>query len=91
MLSEHLRALEGSVRAYARENGYFGKGIVYAREDMLVGDLRICGGLGDVPMPGSLVRGGEPVCSIYSEGAGQDAVLSSLMDKAAALFPTMRK
>jgi hypothetical protein len=87
LIGEHLQALEGSVRKYCEQRGFFGKGILYAKEDMLVGDLRTCDGLGDVPMPGSLIRGGEPVCSIYGSGKDSSSTLSSLVSKATALFP----
>jgi predicted ATP-grasp superfamily ATP-dependent carboligase len=86
LVDEHLKALEGEIREYVRELGCFGKGIIYAKEDTVVGDLSAGGGVGDVPLPGSLIKEGEPVCSIYSMGAGPDAVLSSLKEDAARIF-----
>ena len=61
-----------------READTVGKAIVFARQDVTVGDLRAqledivaAGDLRDIPQPGTAIRAGHPVCTFFA--AGRDA------------------
>jgi uncharacterized protein len=65
-----------------------GKGILWARRDLRVGDTR--GWLSrddvrDVPAPGDLVRRGHPVCSVFARGRDATSCYAALVAAGAAL------
>jgi uncharacterized protein len=64
--------------------GAAGKAVVFAREDVVVGDLR---GLAvrDIPHPGERIAAGRPICTLVATGATPDAVLAELETRAAGL------
>jgi predicted ATP-grasp superfamily ATP-dependent carboligase len=64
--------------------GAAGKAVVFAREDVVVGDLR---GLPvrDVPHPGERIAAHHPICTLVATGATPDAVLAELETRAAGL------
>ncbi len=91
LLEEHLQALEGNIKAGntgGRGLNRFGKGILYARNDVVAGDLAGIKDIGDIPRPGSVILEGEPLCSIYAKGRD---VLSSLKEKAKEVEKQVRK
>ena len=79
-------ALPGPEPAPPRE--VLGKGVLWARRDLVVGDTR--GWLArddvrDVPAPGQRIRRGHPVCSLFARGGDAAACHAALAAAAAAL------
>ena len=60
-----------------------GKAVVFATEDMVVGELE---GVRDVPHPGERIAKGRPICTVVATAATPDEVLTSLEEQAAALL-----
>ena len=60
-----------------------GKAVVFATEDMVVGELE---GVRDVPHPGERIAKGRPICTVVATAATPDEVLTSLGEQAAALL-----
>ena len=61
-----------------RDADTVGKAIVFARQDVTIGDLRAkledivaAGDLRDIPHPGTAIRAAHPVCTVFA--AGRDA------------------
>ena len=73
VFAAHLAACEGElVPAPAPPAGTWGKAIVYARRDVVLGNTRAWldrSDIRDVPFPGERIRAGAPVCSIFARGA----------------------
>lgn len=59
-----------------------GKAVVFATEDMVVGELE---GVRDVPHPGERIAKGRPICTVVATADTPDEVLISLEEQAAAL------
>ncbi len=70
IFAAHLAACEGELATVpARRPGTWGKAIVYARRDMVVGSTREWldrPDIRDVPFPGERIPAGAPVCSIFA-------------------------
>jgi predicted ATP-grasp superfamily ATP-dependent carboligase len=64
-----------------------GKTILFAAEDVRVGDTRgwRARGIRDVPHPGERIAARHPVCTLVSVQESPDAVLADLQARAAAL------
>jgi predicted ATP-grasp superfamily ATP-dependent carboligase len=64
-----------------------GKAILFATEDVLVGDTRgwPARGIRDVPHPRERIAAGHPICTLVSTQESPDAVLRDLEARAAAL------
>jgi predicted ATP-grasp superfamily ATP-dependent carboligase len=64
-----------------------GKAILYAAEDMRVGDTRgwRARGIRDVPHPGERIAARHPICTLVSVQQSPDAVFADLEGRAAAL------
>jgi hypothetical protein len=60
-----------------------GKAVVFATEDMVVGELE---GVRDVPHPGERIAKGRPICTVVATAATPDEVLVALEEQAAALM-----
>jgi uncharacterized protein len=60
-----------------------GKAVVFATEDMVVGELE---GVRDVPHPGERIAKGRPVCTVVATAATPDEVLAGLEQQAAELL-----
>ena len=60
-----------------------GKAVVFATEDMVVGELE---GVRDVPHPGERIAKGRPICTVVATAATPDEVLTALEEHAAALL-----
>ncbi|HEY7074077.1 MAG TPA: ATP-grasp domain-containing protein [Solirubrobacteraceae bacterium] len=61
-----------------------GKAVVFAREDVVVPDLR-GPDVRDVPHPGERIARGRPICTLVATGATPESVLAELETRAAAL------
>ena len=66
----------------------WGKAILYARRDVIVGDSAgwlLRDDVRDVPAPGDRVRRGQPVCTVFARGADSAACYARLVAAAAGL------
>jgi uncharacterized protein len=67
----------------------FGKAIVYAREDVTIGDTRPWLGdlsISDVPRQDDRIRAGRPVCTVFAEGRDFATCLAGLEQRAAQVY-----
>ena len=64
-----------------------GKAVVFATEDVRLGDTRAwpARGIRDVPHPGEPIAAGHPICTLVATGRAPEAVLADLEARAAAL------
>ncbi|KXB02057.1 hypothetical protein AKJ43_02550 [candidate division MSBL1 archaeon SCGC-AAA261D19] len=67
LVEKHIEACRGELGDYKKPEGYSIKLILYAKEDMVAPDLDDLPVV-DVPMPGSSVKKGSPLCSILKFG-----------------------
>jgi len=66
----------------------YGKGIVYARRDVVVADpmrWRVAD-LADIPHPGERIGRGHPICTVLAEADSADACVEALVRSAAAVY-----
>lgn len=86
----HVSAvLEGNLPTFnlasqLSEGPFYGKGILYARQDFLAPDTRnwLGRGIRDVPHPGEKMRRGGPVCTLFAIAPTRDGCFASLIEVA---------
>lgn len=64
----------------------FGKGILWARRDLVIGDTRSWLGRDDVrdlPFPGDRIKRGHPVCTVFAQGEDRASCYGRLVTTAA--------
>jgi uncharacterized protein len=84
----HLRACAGELPAVESEPaGAAGKAVVFATEDVVVGDSEpwLRRGVRDVPHPGERIAAGRPICTVVAAEATPEVVLARLEQRAAAV------
>jgi hypothetical protein len=84
----HLRACAGELpRAEGEPAGAAGKAVLFATEDVVIGDsVRwLERGVRDVPRPGERIAAGHPICTVVAVAATPEAALRSLEGQAARL------
>jgi predicted ATP-grasp superfamily ATP-dependent carboligase len=85
----HLRGCSGDLPLVATEPGpgAAGKAVLFATEDVVVGDSErwLARGVRDVPHPGEQIAAGRPICTIVATGATPHDVLDALEEQAARL------
>lgn len=72
-----------------REAGATGKAVVFARCDVTVGDTRAWltdGAVRDVPHPGTRIRSGQPVCTVFATGRDSAACRTALVRHAERIY-----
>jgi predicted ATP-grasp superfamily ATP-dependent carboligase len=72
--------------------GTMGKAIVYARRAVTVGETRDWLGddsVADIPMPGTRVPSGRPICTVFAAGADVDACYARLVERANRIYATV--
>jgi predicted ATP-grasp superfamily ATP-dependent carboligase len=92
LFDAHVRACAGALpRIEAERDGAAGKAILFATEDIVVGDSErwLARGVRDVPHPGERIAAGRPVCTLVAEAATPEAVLARLEGQAAELSAEM--
>jgi uncharacterized protein len=64
-----------------------GKAVLFATEDVVIGDSRpwLDRGVRDVPHPGERIAAGRPICTVVAAAATPEAVLVRLEERAAAM------
>jgi uncharacterized protein len=89
----HLRGCAGELpRIEAEPSGAAGKAVLFATEDVVVGDslLWLERGVRDVPHPGERIAAGRPVCTVVTSAATPDEALAGLEDEAGRLRSELR-
>jgi uncharacterized protein len=84
----HLRACAGELRPVEAERpGAAGKVVLFATEDVAVGDsVRwLERGVRDVPHPGERIAAGRPICTVVAQAATPEDALGELEEQAALL------
>lgn len=84
----HLRACAGELpRVESERAGAAGKAVLFATEDVVVGDSVgwLERGVRDVPHPGERIAAGHPVCTLVAVAATPQEVLDELEEHAARL------
>ena len=85
MFDAHLRGCAGELpRVEAQRSRAAGKAVVFATEDVTVGDTLVAG-VRDVPHPGERIAAGRPICTVVATAATPEAVLAGLEEQAARL------
>jgi len=79
------------VRERRRAHAAFGKAVVFARHDLTVADTRECcpdaiegttAHVRDVPQPGTFIRAGRPICTVFAEAPTAAACYAALVARA---------
>jgi uncharacterized protein len=86
----HLRGCAGELpRVEPGRGGAAGKAVLFATEDVVVGDSTRWPerGVRDVPHPGERISAGRPICTVVARAATPDRVLAELEERAAQLAP----
>jgi predicted ATP-grasp superfamily ATP-dependent carboligase len=84
----HLRGCAGDLPPASIEGGRAaGKAVLFATEDIVVGDSERwpARGVRDVPHPGERIAAGRPICTVVATGTTPDEVLEALEQRAALL------
>ncbi len=84
----HLRACAGELpRVVGERARAAGKAVLFATEDVVVGDSVswLERGVRDVPHPGERIAAGRPICTVVAVAATPEAALRSLEEQAARL------
>lgn len=67
----------------------FGKAVVYAKRDVIVGETRAWledDGVRDIPISGQRIVRGAPVCTVFARGEDPELCYSALVRRAAAVY-----
>ncbi|MBS3905632.1 MAG: ATP-grasp domain-containing protein [Syntrophaceae bacterium] len=89
--SLHMKALDGGLPEFLLSghlNGpYFGKGIVFTRQSVSIGNTKDWLDMGrrDIPFPGEEINAGRPVCTVLAKGNTYHECLSNLLRNAASV------
>jgi predicted ATP-grasp superfamily ATP-dependent carboligase len=84
----HLRACAGELPQVELERrGAAGKAVLFATEDVVIGDSErwLERGVRDVPHPGERIAAGRPICTVVSTAATPQDALAGLEEQAARL------
>jgi predicted ATP-grasp superfamily ATP-dependent carboligase len=84
----HLRACAGELPgAEPTRGGAAGKAVLFATEDVVVGDSErwLERGVRDVPHPGERIGAGRPICTVVATAPTPDEALAALEEQAAQL------
>jgi predicted ATP-grasp superfamily ATP-dependent carboligase len=93
VLDAHLRACAGELpRAVHERSGAAGKAVLFATEDVTIGDSErwLERGIRDVPHPGEGISAGHPICTVVTTAATPQDVVAGLEDEAARLRADLR-
>jgi len=93
VFAAHLRGCAGELpRIDARRSGAAGKAVLFAAEDLVIGDsLRwMERGVRDIPHPGERIAAGRPICTIVATAATPRDALASLEEASARLRTELR-
>jgi predicted ATP-grasp superfamily ATP-dependent carboligase len=86
VFAAHLRACAGALPRIAIERGgAAGKAVLFATEDVVIGDSErwLERGVRDVPHPGERIAAGHPICTVVAGAATPEDALAGLEEQAA--------
>ena len=88
----HVRACQGELLSFSLEERsaaslFFGKAILFAEKDIMVGDTRrwVTRGIRDIPFPGDKIKRGQPICTLLVSAREREECLSRLVVRAQEL------
>lgn len=89
----HLQAcLKGALpRDIGEPEEYWSRLILHAPLEAAAPDLTVWNGVRDIPIPGSLVGEGEPLCSVFSRGESREASLGRAEEKATSIYASISR
>ena len=88
MFEAHLRGCAGELpRVEATRSGAAGKAVLFATEDVTVGELE---GVRDVPHPGERIAAGHPMCTVVATAATPEEVFAALRGAGGARAAQLR-
>ena len=78
--------------AFRRLSQAVGKAVVFAREDLVVGDTAgwLVRDVRDVPNPGDHIRAGQPICTVFAEGRDSTECEAGLVTAAHWIYERTR-
>jgi predicted ATP-grasp superfamily ATP-dependent carboligase len=79
--------------AFRRLSGAVGKAVVFAREDLVVGDTSdwlFRGDVRDVPNTGDRIRAGHPICTVFADGRDSKECEAGLVTAATWIYERTR-
>jgi uncharacterized protein len=88
LFEAHLRACAGELpRIEVGHGRAAGKAVLFATEDVVIGDSErwLERGVRDVPHPGERIAAGRPICTVVASGATPEGALAGLEKQAARL------
>jgi predicted ATP-grasp superfamily ATP-dependent carboligase len=93
LLIRHVKASQGELPWYSFwQQGYTAYQIVYAQQDVIIPDeFKWPKGYMDLPEPGSLIRAGQPICSIIARQKQARPVLEELLAKQYFILNTLER
>jgi predicted ATP-grasp superfamily ATP-dependent carboligase len=89
----HLRACAGELPAVATGRaGAAGKAVLFATEDVTIGDSErwLVSGVRDVPHPGERISASHPICTVVTTAATPQEAVAGLEEQAARLRAELR-
>jgi predicted ATP-grasp superfamily ATP-dependent carboligase len=89
----HLRACAGELRRVEPEcRGAAGKAVLFATEDVVIGDSErwLERGVRDVPHPGERIATGRPICTVVTTATTPEGALARLEEQAARVRGDLR-
>ncbi len=90
----HLRACAGELPRIEPGHGRAaGKAVLFATEDVVIGDSErwLERGVRDVPHPGERIAPGHPICTVVAAGTTPEVALAGLEEQAARLFAELAR
>jgi hypothetical protein len=93
VFAAHLRACAGELpRTAAARAGSAGKAVLFATEDVTIGDSErwLERGVRDVPHPGERIAAGHPICTVVRAAATPQEAVARLEEEAARLRAELR-
>jgi predicted ATP-grasp superfamily ATP-dependent carboligase len=93
IMGAHVEACAGSLLEIVPERNLGacarGKAVVFARTDVVIPPTSVWAdeiGAGDVPHPGQQIATGQPICTVFGEGATRQACYRSLVTRASRVY-----
>ncbi len=89
----HVRSFEGALPSFSleealRQPGFYGKGIIYARQDVVMPETAgwRAQGRRDVPFPGEQIEAHHPICTVLAQGETRDECWTNLQKAAGMVW-----